>query len=37
MTNHNIDPVEIAKFNEHAAHWWDTEGQLKTLHHINPV
>src|SRR5436189_148347 len=33
----NVDPTEIAKFREHAAHWWDTEGKLKTLHHINPL
>jgi 2-polyprenyl-6-hydroxyphenyl methylase/3-demethylubiquinone-9 3-methyltransferase len=37
MTTPNIDPAEIAKFREHAAHWWDTQGELKTLHHINPV
>jgi 2-polyprenyl-6-hydroxyphenyl methylase/3-demethylubiquinone-9 3-methyltransferase len=37
MTMQNIDPVEIAKFSEHAAHWWDPEGELKTLHHINPI
>jgi 2-polyprenyl-6-hydroxyphenyl methylase / 3-demethylubiquinone-9 3-methyltransferase len=32
-----IDTEEIAKFAQHAAHWWDTDGPLKTLHHINPA
>src|SRR5580692_11484939 len=34
---HNIDPAEIAKFSDLAAHWWDTTGELKTLHEINPL
>lgn len=33
----NIDPQEIAKFAALAAHWWDSEGELKTLHQINPL
>ena len=33
----NIDPTEIAKFDVAATHWWDTEGDLKTLHDINPL
>ena len=33
----NIDPTEIAKFDAAAAHWWDLEGDLKTLHDINPL
>jgi len=33
----NIDPDEIVKFDTAAAHWWDTEGELKTLHDINPL
>lgn len=38
MTNHStVDQEEIAKFAQHAAHWWDKEGPLKTLHDINPV
>jgi 2-polyprenyl-6-hydroxyphenyl methylase/3-demethylubiquinone-9 3-methyltransferase len=37
MHNSNVDKAEIAKFSEHAAHWWDTEGQFKTLHQINPL
>jgi 2-polyprenyl-6-hydroxyphenyl methylase/3-demethylubiquinone-9 3-methyltransferase len=37
MNKSNIDPVEIAKFSEHAKHWWDANGELKTLHEINPL
>jgi 2-polyprenyl-6-hydroxyphenyl methylase/3-demethylubiquinone-9 3-methyltransferase len=37
MTTPNIDPVEIDKFRKQAAHWWDPQGELKTLHHINPI
>lgn len=32
-----VDAVEVAKFAQHAARWWDTEGPLKTLHDINPA
>ncbi|WED44489.1 bifunctional 2-polyprenyl-6-hydroxyphenol methylase/3-demethylubiquinol 3-O-methyltransferase UbiG [Legionella cardiaca] len=31
-----VDLQEVAKFSQHAAHWWDKEGPLKTLHDINP-
>lgn len=37
MTSLNIDQSEIAKFSELAAHWWDPQGQFKTLHDINPL
>lgn len=37
MSMNNIDPSEIAKFTEISAHWWDTQGDLKTLHEINPL
>jgi 2-polyprenyl-6-hydroxyphenyl methylase/3-demethylubiquinone-9 3-methyltransferase len=37
MNKVNVDQSEIAKFSEHAAHWWDLEGQFKALHQINPV
>lgn len=38
MTNNTtIDALEIAKFAQQAAQWWNTEGPLKTLHDINPV
>lgn len=33
----NVDPIEVAKFSASAAHWWDTEGELRTLHQINPL
>ncbi len=33
----NTDPYEISKFDTVAAGWWDPEGELKTLHHINPI
>lgn len=33
----NIDQTEINKFNKHAARWWDKEGDLKSLHDINPL
>ncbi len=33
----NFDEAEIAKFSAHASHWWDPEGDLKTLHQINPL
>lgn len=37
MSNLNIDHAEIAKFSELSAHWWDRQGELKTLHEINPL
>ncbi|CDZ79092.1 3-demethylubiquinone-9 3-methyltransferase [Legionella massiliensis] len=38
MTNKStVDSQEIAKFAQHAAHWWDKNGPLKTLHDINPA
>lgn len=33
----NLDPQEIAKFSDLAIHWWDLEGELKTLHQLNPI
>jgi len=35
--NQNYDPQELAKFAALAAHWWDPNGGLKTLHQINPL
>lgn len=32
----NIDPAEIDKFDAVAANWWDTTGDFKPLHDINP-
>jgi len=33
----NVDPAEIAKFEELAARWWDRNGDFKPLHDINPL
>ena len=33
----NLDPTEVAKFDIIADQWWDIDGELKTLHQINPV
>lgn len=35
--NQNYDTKELAKFADLAAHWWDENGDLKTLHQINPL
>jgi len=32
-----MDKTEIAKFAKLATHWWDPQGELKTLHDINPL
>lgn len=37
MNKDNIDPNEINKFSHTAAHWWDTQGDYKALHEINPL
>jgi 2-polyprenyl-6-hydroxyphenyl methylase / 3-demethylubiquinone-9 3-methyltransferase len=36
-TNLNYDSQELAKFTALSAHWWDTTGELKTLHQVNPI
>ncbi len=33
----NVDHAEIAKFEAVASRWWDTEGEFKPLHRINPL
>ena len=33
----NADPAELDKFSAFAANWWDPQGELKTLHDINPL
>ena len=33
----NVDPAEIAKFEELASRWWDSQGEFKPLHEINPL
>lgn len=35
--NQNYDTQELAKFTALAAHWWDPQGELKTLHQVNPI
>ncbi len=34
---HNVDQGEIRKFEHLASRWWDPQGELKTLHDINPL
>jgi 2-polyprenyl-6-hydroxyphenyl methylase/3-demethylubiquinone-9 3-methyltransferase len=36
-TTHNVDHVEIGKFEELAARWWDPNSEFKPLHDINPL
>jgi 2-polyprenyl-6-hydroxyphenyl methylase/3-demethylubiquinone-9 3-methyltransferase len=33
---HNVDHREVAKFEALAERWWDTEGDFRPLHDINP-
>lgn len=33
----NMDPGEIAKFEALAERWWDSTGEFKPLHDINPL
>ena len=33
----NVDPAELAKFDSLASRWWDTEGEFRPLHEINPL
>ena len=33
----NVDAAELAKFNNLASRWWDTEGDFRPLHQINPL
>ncbi len=35
--NVNADPQELAKFGDLAHQWWDTEGDFRPLHQINPL
>jgi len=37
MNTLNVDPAEIAKFEELANRWWDKQGEFKPLHEINPL
>ncbi|OUS34969.1 bifunctional 3-demethylubiquinol 3-O-methyltransferase/2-polyprenyl-6-hydroxyphenol methylase ['Osedax' symbiont bacterium Rs2_46_30_T18] len=36
-TGMNVDPNEIAKFEELASRWWDKNSEFKPLHDINPL
>jgi 2-polyprenyl-6-hydroxyphenyl methylase/3-demethylubiquinone-9 3-methyltransferase len=36
-TEHNVDAAEVSKFDGMAARWWDTEGEFRPLHDLNPV
>lgn len=33
----NVDPSEIAKFEQLASRWWDRNSEFKPLHEINPL
>ncbi|HET6602917.1 MAG TPA: bifunctional 2-polyprenyl-6-hydroxyphenol methylase/3-demethylubiquinol 3-O-methyltransferase UbiG [Xanthomonadaceae bacterium] len=33
----NVDPAEIARFDELGQRWWDPEGPMRPLHDLNPV
>lgn len=37
MNTVNVDPHEVAKFEEIAFRWWDPESEFKPLHDINPI
>ncbi len=37
MSNINVDPNEIEKFEAIASRWWDNESEFKPLHEINPL
>lgn len=37
METDNVHPGEIEKFGSHAHRWWDPDGELKTLHAVNPL
>lgn len=36
-TTRNVDPSEIAKFEQLASRWWDRNSEFKPLHDINPL
>ncbi|API86164.1 bifunctional 2-polyprenyl-6-hydroxyphenol methylase/3-demethylubiquinol 3-O-methyltransferase UbiG [Francisella uliginis] len=37
MSKLNIDNNEVNKFSSLAKTWWDANGELKTLHQVNPL
>lgn len=36
-TRDNVDLAELAKFDSLASRWWDTDGDFRSLHEINPL
>ena len=36
-TRQNVDTDEVAKFDALATRWWDTDGEFRPLHEINPL
>lgn len=36
-TIQNVDPAELAKFQDLASRWWDANSEFKPLHQINPL
>jgi 2-polyprenyl-6-hydroxyphenyl methylase/3-demethylubiquinone-9 3-methyltransferase len=36
-TASNVDAAEVNKFDSMAARWWDTDGEFRPLHDLNPV
>jgi 2-polyprenyl-6-hydroxyphenyl methylase / 3-demethylubiquinone-9 3-methyltransferase len=37
FTSQNVDPQELEKFTSIAHQWWNTEGEFKPLHQLNPL
>jgi 2-polyprenyl-6-hydroxyphenyl methylase/3-demethylubiquinone-9 3-methyltransferase len=37
MSSENVHPAEVAKFERLASRWWDSEGESRPLHDLNPV
>jgi 2-polyprenyl-6-hydroxyphenyl methylase/3-demethylubiquinone-9 3-methyltransferase len=36
-STNNVDPAELAKFQDLASRWWDANSEFKPLHQINPL
>ncbi|SFN15108.1 bifunctional 2-polyprenyl-6-hydroxyphenol methylase/3-demethylubiquinol 3-O-methyltransferase UbiG [Dokdonella immobilis] len=37
MNTGNVNPAEVAKFERLASRWWDSEGESRPLHDLNPA
>ena len=37
MNAANVSAVETAKFDRLASRWWDTDGESRPLHDLNPA